>query len=187
MTEKRYKDHIRGDEAEPLVDETTRDPKQYKNHIRTEDAEQPVDETTTDPKRYKDHIRSEEADRPDTPEPARSYKDYIRTDDLSFSERRERFFKEMHEQLDVWDQRMKRFEADMIMANEQTQQVWRATADSLRDRRNTLSNRLEQMANATEEAWDELSDGASSAWRELSDSMSAAEKRFQETRQGEPQ
>jgi predicted nucleic acid-binding Zn-ribbon protein len=94
--------------------------------------------------------------------------------------KRDAFVKRLHEQIDATNSKIDDLEVRAHQAEADAQVEYQERIATLRERRNTLQKRVNELGEASEDAWESLQEGVNNAWNELSDAVSQAQDRIRE-------
>ena len=77
-----------------------------------------------------------------------------------------------------WSLERNKLEAKAQHAKVEVKKNFEGKLKTLHERREKMSQRLDQIDNASEEAWKDIKDGADSAWKSLNEAIKRARSHF---------
>jgi len=97
-------------------------------------------------------------------------------------ETKESYLKKMKEKFDdlnyKWNIERNKLEAKTQQAKVEVKKKFEAKLETLQERREQMKQKLDQLDNASEEAWSDIKEGVDSAWKTLNDAIKKARSHF---------
>lgn len=94
-------------------------------------------------------------------------------------ESRQEYQEKINAQLDRLNAKIDEFEAKAKQAKSDASVEYHNTLEELYAKRDAVKLKLDELSNASEEAWSELRSGFDSAWNSLTESINKAVKKFE--------
>ncbi len=93
---------------------------------------------------------------------------------------REKFAEQLKAKIDEWDSEIEKLEARGRKSTEKAKQEIESQIAALKERRDRGSDKLEEIENATSDAWESLKIGSMLIWDEITDTASQTKDNFME-------
>ena len=91
---------------------------------------------------------------------------------------REEYIDKLAAQLKEWSAKIDELESKARAAKADAKTGYENQIRQLKDKRETASQKLQELKGASTEAWDTLKAGAETAWADLKNAVTAAKERF---------
>jgi len=92
--------------------------------------------------------------------------------------RRQEMIDKFHERLHSWNQEIDKLEAKADVASAHAKAEYRETIEHLRARKAQAKTRIDELQDASDEAWDEITQGAEQALGSLKSAYDSAKQKF---------
>jgi len=97
---------------------------------------------------------------------------------------REEFVKNLKSKIDDWNKEIERLEARGELETEKAKLELKEKLVELKEKRQKATGKLDEIENASSDAWENLKIGAMLVWEDITDTVSATKESFQEGLQG---
>ena len=95
-------------------------------------------------------------------------------------EKRNEYIEQVREKLDVMNAKIAELEAQAKSKTGDSRRELKAKLDGIKDRKQELERRVEDLRLASKPAWEDLKHGAEQAWRSLATAVENAGQRLQQ-------